>query len=161
MSTRNNGATAIASRAVDNLSPYVDRFTHDEKLRQRLIAAVIASAAGRRRVKRQAGLAGLVRRLEAERALRAQVAQALAQLQRLSGRAPKNRSHKRRNFMLFLAGAGMVAAALPSVRSAIATKARGAGDDWQPGGDAPGGFEPSQPANEEQEIPAEVPAGQV
>ena len=159
MSTRNNGATAIVARAVDNLSPYADRLT-DEKLRQRLIAAVIAGAAARRRAKRQAGLAGLVRRLEAERVLRAQVTQAVAQLQRVSGRAPKKRSHKRRNLVLFLTGAGMIVAALPNVRSAVAAKVRGAGDDWQPGGDALGGFEPSQPASEESELAAEVPAGQ-
>ena len=112
-------ATAAASDALDTVSPYVDQLAHDEKLRQRLVAALTAGAAARTRAKRQSGLIGLATRLATDPVLRAQVAEATTQLQKANSRLKKHKSHKVRNAMLLLAGAGAVVAAIPSLREPV------------------------------------------
>jgi uncharacterized membrane protein len=119
-----NSVTEAAAGALENVSPYVDRLAHDEKLRARLIAALTAGVAARKRSQQRAGLVGLARTLGSDPVLRAQVAEALDQLQRAKGRLHKPRSHKARNFLLFLTGSGMVIAAVPSLRNAVVEKAR-------------------------------------
>jgi uncharacterized membrane protein len=56
--------------------------------------------------------------------LRAQIAEAVAQLQSARARVERRRSHKVRNAVLFLTGAGMVVAAVPSFRNAVTRKLR-------------------------------------
>jgi uncharacterized membrane protein len=129
---RKQGATAAASDAIGGMSTYADQLAHDEKLRRRLIAALSATAAARTRARRQAGWAGMARRLGSDPVLRAQVAEAVAQLQKAKGRVRKNRSHKLRNWLLLLTGAGLVVAAVPSLRDSVLKKVRGSQDDWAP-----------------------------
>jgi hypothetical protein len=121
-------ATTVASDALDGASPYIDRLVHDEKLRERLFAAITAGAAARTRAKRQVGLLGLATRLGSDPVLRAQLAEVAAQLQKARGRIEKNRSHKLRNTFLFLTGAGLVVAAVPGLRDAVLNKVHGAPD---------------------------------
>jgi hypothetical protein len=125
---RKNVATA-ASDALDGVSPYVDQLAHDEKLRQRLTAAIAAGAAARTRAKKQAGLLGLATRLATDPVLRAQLGEATAQLQKANSRLKKHRSHKLRNTMLLLAGAGAVLAAVPSLRETVMGKFGGSEAD--------------------------------
>ena len=128
---RKSGVVSAAGDALESVSPYVDQLAHDEKLRRRLIAAVGAGAAARSRAKRQAGLAGVAARLGSDPVLRAQVAEAIDQLQKAKGRMRKSRSHKTRNVLLFVAGSGVAIAAVPKLRSAVLNKVRGGGnDDW-------------------------------
>jgi hypothetical protein len=122
-------ATTVASDALDGASPYIDRLVHDEKLRERLFAAITAGAAARTRAKRQVGLLGLATRLGSDPVLRAQLAEVVTQLQKARGRIEKNRSHKLRNTFLFLTGAGLVVAAVPGLRDAVLNKVLGAPDD--------------------------------
>jgi hypothetical protein len=103
------GAVADATGAMVD---YVDPLAKDEKLRQRLAAAIIAGAGARQRVRRQRGLTGLVRRLAADPVLRAQLIELGAELKGVQKRAKKAHSHKLRNVMLVAGGAGMVAAAI-------------------------------------------------
>ncbi|MBA3844363.1 MAG: hypothetical protein H0X39_17395 [Actinobacteria bacterium] len=126
--TKKHGARGTASDAIDGLSPYVDQLAHDEKLRQRLVAAFGATAAARSRARRQAGVVGVATRLASDPVLRAQVAEALTQLQKAKGRIRTQRSHKLRNWTLLLAGGGIVVAAVPSLRSAVMSKVRGHDD---------------------------------
>ncbi len=148
-----NGATAAASDALDSVSPYVDRLAHDEKLRQRLFAAITAAAAARQRATRQAGLVGMATRLGSDPLLRAQVAEAIVQLQKAKGRIRKTRSHNARNLILFLTGGGIVIAAVPSLRETVLNKMRGRNDDRASAAKPSG-----SPANTiEQEIEVEVP----
>ena len=125
---RKNVATA-ASDALDGVSPYVDQLAHDEKLRQRLTAAIAAGAAARTRAKKQAGLLGLATRLATDPVLRAQLGEVSAQLQKANNRLKKHKSHKLRNTMLFLAGAGAVVAAVPSLRETVMSKLGGSETD--------------------------------
>ncbi|HEX4680666.1 MAG TPA: hypothetical protein VH210_15810 [Gaiellaceae bacterium] len=118
---RKNVVTA-ASDALDGVSPYVDQLAHDEKLRQRLGAAIAAGAAARKRARRQTGLRGLAMRLATDPVLRAQVAEATVQLQKANSRLKKHRSHKLRNTVLFLTGVGAVVAAVPSARETVLSK---------------------------------------
>lgn len=119
-------ATAVAGEAIDGASPYIDQFVHDEKLRERLLAAITAGAAVRKRARRQVGLVGLATRLGSDPVLRAQVAEVVSQLQKAKGRIEKNRSHKLRNTFLLLTGAGLVVAAVPGLRDAVLNKVHGA-----------------------------------
>jgi hypothetical protein len=121
-------ATAVASDAIDGASPYIDQLVHDEKLRERLLAAITAGAAARKRARRQVGLLGIAARLGSDPVLRAQVAEAVSQLQKAKGRIEKNRSHKLRNTFLLLTGAGLVIAGVPSLRDTVLNKVKGGPD---------------------------------
>jgi len=121
---KKNGAAGVVSDAAGTLSPYADQLAHDEKLRQRLGAAITAGVAARQRAKRQTGFIGLATRLGSDQVLRAQIAEAIAQLQGARARVEKKQSHKVRNLVLFLTGAGMVVAAVPSLRNALSKKLR-------------------------------------
>jgi len=150
------GATETASEALSGVSPYVDQLAHDEKLRERLLAAVTATAAARKRARQQAGFSGMVTRLASDPILRAQLAEALSQLQGARGRMRKNRSHKLRNLLLFLAGGGLVVAAVPSLRNFVTSKLGSNNDDWAPQKWSDSTSKPSA-ATIEQEIEVEVP----
>jgi hypothetical protein len=129
-------ATAVASDALDGASPYIDQLVHDEKLRERLLAAITAGAAARKRARRQVGLLGIAARLGSDPVLRAQVAEAVSQLQKAKGRIEKNRSHKVRNTFLLLTGAGLVVAAVPGLRDTVLNKLKGEPDRPSDGGPA-------------------------
>jgi uncharacterized membrane protein len=102
--------------AVDAIADYVDPLAKDEKLRERLAAAIVAGAAARDRMRKQTGLTGLARRLAADPVLRARLVEMAAALQVVQKRAKKSRSHRLRNTALFLTGIGMTAAAVPALR---------------------------------------------
>jgi uncharacterized membrane protein len=143
-----NSATEAAAGALENVSAYVDRLAHDEKLRARLIPALTAGVAARKRARQRAGFVGLARALGSDPVLRVQLAEALDQLQKAKGRLRKTRSHKARNFLLFLTGGGMVIAAVPSLRNAVVEKARRLSSD---------ALSPGAATSIRQEIEVEVP----
>jgi len=104
-----------------------DRLARDEKLREKVLAAVAVTAAARRRRRRQAGLAGYLNRLRSDPGLRAQLVELVSQLDALPGRrAKKAKSHKVRNTTLVLTGAGLVVA-LAGLKGSIARNRR---DEW-------------------------------
>ena len=146
---RKKGVSEVAGEALESVSPYADKLTHDEKFRQMLVAALAAGIAARRRAKRQAGPVGLADRLGSDPVLRAQIAETLVQLQKAGGRVKKRRSHKTRNVLLFLTGAGAVVAAAPGLRRSVTNKLR-ASNTWT-------SHVPTTPRTIEQEIEVEVP----
>ena len=113
----------VAGEAVESVSPYVDRFAHDERFRRRLIAAMVAAAAAQRRARRQAGWIGLATRLSSDPVLRAQVTQAVEQLQKAKSRKSR-RKHTMRNTTLILGGATLAVAAVPDLRDPLISRAR-------------------------------------
>jgi hypothetical protein len=128
---RKKGAADLANGALEGVTPYVDQLAHDEKLRERLSAAIIASAAARKRARRRIGVVGVATTLASDPVLREQVAEAFSQLQKARARLKRNRSHKVRNTLVLLAGAGVAVAAVPSLRKAVMDKVEGrTGDDW-------------------------------
>jgi hypothetical protein len=112
--------TGIISGAADRVSPYFDRLAHDEKLRRRLAAAIGGQVAARRRAKRHTGFLGTAARIGSNPALRAPVLEAVSQFQKARGRMQKTNHHRTRNSVLALAGAGIVVAAVPQLRSTLA-----------------------------------------
>jgi hypothetical protein len=123
--------SGFASDALESVSPYTDRLAHDEKVRERLVAALTLGAAARRRAKRQTGAIGLARRLASDPIFRTQLSEAVHQLKKAQGRVRKGRSHKTRNTLLFVTSLGMVVAAVPSLRAFVLDKVREAAD-WAP-----------------------------
>jgi hypothetical protein len=103
-----------------------ERLARDEKLRERVLAAVAVATAARRRRRRQAGLAGYLSRLRSDPALRAQLVELVSQLDARQGRAKKAKSHKVRNTTLALTGAGLVVA-LAGLKGSVARRRR---DEW-------------------------------
>jgi uncharacterized membrane protein len=152
---RNKGMKGVASAALDNVSPYVDQLANDEKLRQRLVAAISAGAAARQRAKTHAGMLGIARRVGSDPVLRAQVFEAVSQLRKARGRIQKKDSHTTRNFLLLLMGAGMVVAGVPKLRNRIAAKVRGVRSD---SASHLLGGEP-HPTSIEQQIEVDAPVG--
>ena len=118
--------------AADVVVEYVDPLTNDEKLRQRLAAAIDAGVAVRQRVRRPTGLAGLAY-LAADPVLRAELVDLKTQLQAAQKRAKKTRSHKLRNTIVFVSGAAMVVIAVPAARQKLTALLRGRGDNRAPG----------------------------
>jgi uncharacterized membrane protein len=116
-----NGAGSTVAGAASELSGYGADLVEDQKLRQRLLAAITAGAVARRRAKRHAGVSGLARRLAEDAVLRAQLMEMFAQLQKARRRVERRRSHKLRNSVFVLAGFGAASAAvsMPSVRGRI------------------------------------------
>ena len=131
MFRRNGSVTQTVSDAAETVAEYVDPLAHDEKLRQRIAAAVAAGLAARRQARRHMGLRGLAFQLGTDPVLRAQLAELAEQLQGARKRAKKARSHKVRSALLFVGGTGLVVAAVPSLRNAVLSKLRRR-DDWAP-----------------------------
>jgi hypothetical protein len=116
---RRTGAAGVAAEALDTISPYADQLAHDDKLRRRLAAAIGAGLAAQERARRQAGIAGIATRLGTDPVLRAQVAEAIAQLRKAKGRMEhkRSRSHTVRNLVLFAVGIAAAAVAARKILS--------------------------------------------
>ena len=123
MFTSKRRVAEVAGEAIENVSPYVDQFAHDERFRRRLIAAIGAAAAAQRRARRQAGWVGLATRLSSDPVLRAQVTQAVEQLQKARSRKSR-RKHTMRNATLILGGVTLAVAAVPDLRDPMISRAR-------------------------------------
>ena len=118
---RRNGKGQAVMDAAEELSSYGGEVLEDKKARRRLAAAVTAGLAARQRAKRQTGVSGLLRRLADDRVFRAEAMAMVAALQQLRQRVDRRRSHKLRNALLFLGGAGAATAAVavPAVRARV------------------------------------------
>jgi uncharacterized membrane protein len=116
--------------AADALVDYIDPLAKDEKLRERLAAAIVAGAAARNRMRKQTGWAGRARRLAADPILRAQLTEMALALQAARRRAQRRRSHRFRNGILFLTGVGLTVAAIPALRKKATSVVRGRRGQW-------------------------------
>jgi uncharacterized membrane protein len=107
--------------AAEELTSYGGDVLEDDKARRRLLTAVTAGLAARQRAKRQTGLAGLLRRLAEDPVLRANAVTMLVSLQQTRQRVERRRSHKIRNMLLVLGGAGAATGvvAVPAVRARV------------------------------------------
>jgi uncharacterized membrane protein len=116
-----NGARTAFADVAGEVSSYGSDVVEDEKLRERLMAAVAAAAAARQRAKRQAGVIGFAKRLAGDPILLAQVMEMAVQLQKARQRVERRRSHRLRNSLVLLAGFGAASAAVsvPAVRERV------------------------------------------
>ena len=107
--------------AAEDLTSYGSDVLEDEKARRRVFAAVTAGLAARQRAKRQTGLSGLMRRLAEDPVLRANAVTMIVSLQQARKRVERRRSHKARNVLLVVVGAGAATAAVavPAVRARV------------------------------------------
>ena len=130
--------------AADAVVEYVDPLAKDEKLRERLTAALVAGAAARNRMRKQTGMRGLARRLATDRVLRARLAEMTSAVQAAQKRAQKAHSHRRRNTILFVTGVALTIAAIPALRERATSIVRDR-DQWLP-------TEPTPAAADEDEV---------
>jgi uncharacterized membrane protein len=116
-----NGRGQVLMDAAGEATAYGGDVLKDKKARGRLAAAATAGLAARRRAKRQTGAAGFLRRLAEDPVFRAQVVTMVVSLQQVWQRVERRRSHKLRNLMLVLGGAGAATAvvAVPTVRARV------------------------------------------
>lgn len=130
---RMRSGVGVGSDAFDHVSPYLGQLASDEKLRRRVLAALVAGLAARQRAKKQFGLLGLATTLGTDPVLRAQVVEAVSQLQMARKRVQNKRRRRRsRGVLLLAAGVGVSVLALPRLRNGLVEKVRRAGnvDDW-------------------------------
>ena len=116
-----NGRSRAVMDAAEELRSYGGDVLEDEKARRRVVAALTAGLAARQRAKRQTGVSGLLRRLVEDPVLRANAVTMLVSLQQARQRVERRRSHKVRNVLLLLGGAGAATAvvAVPTVRGRV------------------------------------------
>jgi uncharacterized membrane protein len=105
--------------AVGTVTPLGEQLVKDQKLRERLVAALEAGLAARQRAQRQAGVVGTARRLGTDPLLRAELLEMVVQLRKARKRVEAKHSHKLRNASLFVTGVGVVVATIPSVRARL------------------------------------------
>jgi uncharacterized membrane protein len=117
-------ATGAASDAVHGVSPYLDQLANDAKLRGRLLAALGAGLAAHHRVRQQLGPRGIATRLGTDPVLRAQLVDAVSQLQYARGRMQKQHKRRKSRVLICLAGGGLVVAAVPTLRNGLVRKVR-------------------------------------
>jgi uncharacterized membrane protein len=130
------GSAGVVGGAADAAIDYVDPLVKDEKLRERLAAAIVAGAAARDRVRKQTGVMGLARRITADPVLRAQVVEMAVALQAAQKRAKTIRNdHRGRNTLLLVSAVGMTVAAVPSLRSKVMSLVGGGRNQWESAGE--------------------------
>lgn len=151
---RVKGATSVVSDGFETVSPHLGRVVTDEKLHQRLVAAVGAGFAARERVRRQLGLFGVAARLGTDPVLRAQLVEVVSQLELARARMRrKHRSRRLRTSFLVVAGAAALVAAVPKLRGGLIERVRGPIEDRWPAVSDVG----SQPGRVEQQIEVDAP----
>jgi hypothetical protein len=125
--SRYSGVVADAKRSV---WPYARQLQEDEKLRRNLFAALAAGLAAWERITQLTRLSRRTAELVADPVFRREFHDAVRQLEEAQKRIEHARSHRLRNTLLVVAGAGAVATALKSVhiRSWFVSLMRGQAD---------------------------------
>jgi hypothetical protein len=109
---------------------YADELVRDQKLRSDVRAAVEHGTRAGERVRDDIDSGGIAARLAADKKLRTELRAALDDLDRAADRVRRKRSHKVRNALLVVVGAGAAVAVVPSARRWVA-------DQVSPNGDVP------------------------
>jgi len=112
-------ARNVASEAAETMAPYAEQLTDDPKFRRRLMAAVSAAEAARRRALPATGVAATAARLATDRELHAHLREIGDQLQHAQERMRRKRSHKLRNTMLLALGGAAAVAFVPKLRQRV------------------------------------------
>ena len=95
---------------------YADEIVRDERLRADILAAIGHGAEAGGRIRRDVDSAGIANRLAADKKLRKKLRATLDDLDNASERLRGRQRHRVRNVVLIIAGAGALAALVPSAR---------------------------------------------
>jgi hypothetical protein len=107
---------------------YADELAGDQKLRSDVRAAVEHGTRAGERVRDDIDSGGIAVRLTADKKLRKELRAALEDLDRAAARVRRKRSHKVRNALLVVVGAGAAVAVIPSARRWVSDQVSGNGD---------------------------------
>jgi hypothetical protein len=104
------GLRESKKKAKDMLSDaisYADELVHDERMRSDLCSALDHGLAASERLREDSGIVGFSERLESDTKLRKSIRSMLEDLDSAAHRARHRTSHRARNTILVLGGAGM------------------------------------------------------
>ena len=105
-----------AKEALREVVSYAEEVMRDERLRADIRAAVGHGTKAGDRVKRDIDAGGITTRLAGDKKLRKNLRALLDDLDSASGRVRRAKRHRARNVLLIVASAGVVLAAIPTVR---------------------------------------------
>jgi uncharacterized membrane protein len=112
---RRTKSQALKDNAV-SATQFASALAKDRKFRKELLSALSHGTIARRRAARRIGLAAAVARLGSDPKLKNEVRKMTRSLERAWGRVEKKRSHKVRNSLFVLAGAGGAAVVVTGAR---------------------------------------------
>ena len=92
---------------LNDVISYADDLVHDERMRADLRSALDHGLAASQRLREDAGVVGLGERIESDKKLRKSIRAMLDDLDSAADRARRRTSHRLRNTMLVLTGAGV------------------------------------------------------
>ena len=99
--------TKKAKDVLGDVVSYADDLVHDERMRSDLRSALDHGLAASQRLSEDAGIAGFSERLERDKKLRASIRAMFDDLDHAAERARRRTSHRVRNTILVVGGAGM------------------------------------------------------
>ena len=109
-----------AKASLREVISYADSVVRDEALRADLLAAVGHGAQMGDRVRKDVDANSIKKRLARDRKLRKELRAAIDDIDSAGDRLRRRHDHRRRNVILIVAGAGAVAAIVPTVRHWLA-----------------------------------------
>jgi hypothetical protein len=112
--------TKKARQMLGEAISYADDLVRDERMRSDLRSALDHGLAASQRLRSDTGLVGLTTRLESDKKLQKNIRSMLDDLDRAADRAKRRTSHRVRNTILVLGGAGMAAVGVLSGRRWVA-----------------------------------------
>ena len=120
--------------AFETARPYAERLARDERLRDRLAAALAYATVAARRTQRYRGVSGFARRVATDQELREQVRLMARELGKARSRLERRRKKRSRAMLLALvAGGGVAVVAVPQSREWLKRRLGGgwSAEGWQ------------------------------
>ena len=117
-----------AKGTLRDFASYADQVVRDERLRADILAAVGHGTEAGSRIKEDIDAGSIATRLASDRKLRKKLRATLDDLDNASDRLRRKRRHYVRNAFLVIAGAGVVAAVTPRIRSLVQGGANPSGE---------------------------------
>jgi hypothetical protein len=121
---KGKGGAGVMKENVSDVAALAGQLATDKKFRRQLAAALGHGFAAQQRARSRLGVVAVAKGLGGDAQLRADLRQMIEELRAAKARVEKKRSHRIRNSLLILAGAGGAAIAAMPMRHRIASRMR-------------------------------------